>query len=104
MNILSVIEADLLAAWGEVESDAEKFGALIWGDVKPVLLALKPKVYADLRTVIVGILVAFEGKSVADIETGLLNVLSAGESALLADAQALGSGILQRIIAQVMAA
>ena len=103
MNIISVIEADLSAAWHEVEADAERFGALLWADAKPLLLAVKPAVYAELRKVIVGLLAAFDGKDVATIETALLNVLSAGESALLAEARALGSDLLQSLIARVRA-
>lgn len=104
MNIIQTIEQDLTNAWQAFETDAEKFGAVLWADVKPVLLAVQPQVYADLRTVILGILTAFEGKDLATIETALLNTLEAGGTALFATARGLGSNLLQLVIALVKAA
>lgn len=102
MNIITAIENDLTAAWTTVEHDAEKFGAILWGDVKPLLLAVEPQVYADLRAVVLGVLTAFgKGGSLSDIETALLNVLEAGGTALLGTAQGLGSNVLQLVIGLV---
>ena len=104
MNIVQTIENDLTSAWSAVETDAERFGAVLWADVKPVLVAVEPAVYADLRTVILGILTAFEGKDLPTIEAALLNTLEAGGSALFTTARGLGSNLLQLIIALVRAA
>jgi hypothetical protein len=104
MNIIQAIETDLTNAWSGIETDAEKFGAVIWADVKPLVLAVQPAVYADLKNVIVGILTAFEGKDLATVETGLLNVLEAGGTPLFGAAKGLGSNLLQLLISLAKAA
>ena len=101
-NFGNTVKTDLTAAWHGVEGIVEKDAVILWNDAKPLITAVLPSVYADLKAVIAGVLTAFAGGGdLAAIETAVLNVLEAGGTDLFKTAQGLGSNLLQLVISLV---
>lgn len=97
------VEADALAAWKTVEGIAVADAQAMWNDFKPYVLAVPPTLYADLKTVIVGVVTAIgKGAPLQLIQDTLMSLLAAGETQLLAQAKALEGTALQIIIQVVL--
>lgn len=96
MDIITEIETDLKAAWGELVGVVETDAKILWADFKGIVTALVPEQYSILTTFIARALADVEGGNIDDIETALLNLAEVQE---LAWVKELGSEVLQAIIA-----
>ncbi len=99
MSFIQTIEADLSKAWGFIKGVVETAANLVWAEFKPVITAIEPVLYDDLKSFVVQAIEAVgHGGSLADIETALMNDLQATGGALFGHAQALGSDLIQILI------
>lgn len=99
-NLIQTIEADIVAAWGELETTVETDATVVWNDFKVSFLAVLPQEYADIKAAIVGIVEKGFMGDIAGIETELLD-LGTETVALVAK---LGSSTVQAIIGVVASA
>ena len=99
-SILDVIKTDLSNAWGEVETEVEGEGKVLWDDFKVVLTAALPAQYAIIRGFVIQVLPSVLSGNVVEIEDAILNLASTQEITWL---QQLGSKTLQAFIAIIVA-
>ena len=103
-NFIVTVEHDLEKAWGFIKGVVDEAAMVVWADFKPVLSAIEPVLYDDLKSFVVQALNAVgHGGDLATIEAALLNDLEATSGALFGQAKGLGSTLLQIIIGVVKA-
>jgi hypothetical protein len=106
VSLISTIETDLKAAWGDIESTAEgvlsvteQDALTVWSDFKAIVTAALPTEYSTLKQFILTALADVTDGDLADVETAVLNLARASESWV----ENIGSATLQAIIAVVRA-
>ncbi|HEX4179693.1 MAG TPA: hypothetical protein VHY32_02775 [Caulobacteraceae bacterium] len=104
--LISTIEADLKAAWGDIAttaegvvSAAESEALTVWSDFKAIVTAALPTEYSTLKQFILTALADVTDGDLADVETAVLNLAHQTESWV----ENIGSATLQAIIAVVKA-
>jgi len=95
-NLIQTIEADLVAAWGTLETDA----LILWGDFKTILTAMQPSQFVILSNLVKQVLPEVLTGDIADIETAVMNAAKDEVTWL----EALGSQTMQAIIGVIVAA
>ena len=105
-TLIATIEADLKAAWGDIETTAEgvltaaeQDALTVWSDFKAIVTAALPTEYSTLKQFILQALTDVTDGDLADIETAVLNLAKETESWV----ENIGSATLQAIIAVVKA-
>lgn len=100
-QLLATIESDLAAGASYLEQDALGVGLELWNLLKSVFVALEPEEAGVLLTTLKAAVAASPGASIETIETTALN---AGEAAGKAVLATVGSGVVQTMIAALLAA
>lgn len=100
MSILTTIETDLTAAWGDLEQVIETDVAAAWSGFKAALTALLPQEWDALSAIIAEAATDIATGDVEAITTAVLNDLEANG---LAFAEKLGAAALNAVIALFVA-
>ena len=99
-SLITTIENDLTAAWGEIVGIVENDALVLWGDFKSIFTAMLPAQYTILQGLVIELLTDVATGDIADIETALLNKAETEELAWIKN---LGSQDLQAVIAVIKA-
>ena len=99
--LLSTIETDLTAAWGDLSALVEVDALVLWGDFKTILTSMQPSQFAILKGLVeTAIKDVAIGDNISQIETSVLNQAAQQEIPWL---EQLGSATLQAVIAVIVA-
>lgn len=99
-TFIQTIEADLVAAWGNIEAEVETDALILWGDFKTILTAMQPSQFVILSNLVKTALPEVLTGDIADIETAVMN--AAGQEVTWLEN--LGSQTMQAIIGVIVAA
>lgn len=102
-SFIQTVETDLHRAWTWVEDETDIVAGEVWGLFKSLFTAAEPKLMAD----VIAAARAFVAKTGADIvrgdlaaaEQAFLEFIQGERTVLVADVQALGSSVLQAVLA-----
>lgn len=101
-TLLTTIQADLSAGESYLEQEALGVGLELWNLLKQVFVALEPGAAQVLLTALKSAITSVEaGSSIEQIETAALNAAEPIAAAVL---KTVGSGVVQTIIAALLAA